>query len=73
MYIAGHGVPQDYVRAYMWLNLAAVRGDAKIAKLRDLTRALMTPAQIAEAQKLAREWKPKPGTNQGGRRAAKRR
>jgi hypothetical protein len=29
-------------------------------KNRDRIAAKMTPAQIAEAQKLAREWKPKP-------------
>ena len=56
LYDKGQGVPQDYVQAHMWLNLAAAGGDAKI---RDRVAAKMTPAQIAEAQKLAREWKPK--------------
>ena len=32
----------------------------KAVKNRDRVAAKMTPAQIAEAQKLAREWKPKP-------------
>jgi uncharacterized protein len=48
MYAFGHGVPGDIVRAHMWLDLSAA-----------LARK-MTPAQIAEAQHLAREWKPKP-------------
>jgi TPR repeat protein len=43
----------------LWLNLAAVSGDKDAVKLRDMVAAQMTPAQIAEAQKLAREWKPK--------------
>jgi uncharacterized protein len=63
MYDNGKGVPQDYVQAHMWFNLAASRspeGDQSV-KNRDLVAAKMTPAQIAEAQKLAREWKPKTG------------
>jgi uncharacterized protein len=39
--------------------LAAARGDKGAAKKRDILTKMMTPAQIAEAQKLAREWKPK--------------
>jgi TPR repeat protein len=57
-YNNGLGVPQDYVRSYMWLNLAATQGRESAATFRDLVARLMTPAQIAEAQKLAREWKP---------------
>ena len=62
MYTNGQGVPQDYVQAYMWLSLAVARlppGANNAAKRRDLIAATMTPAQIAEAQRLAREWKPK--------------
>ena len=58
MYIYGNGVPQDYVEAHKWLNLAAAQGNEYAAKARD-TLPQMTPAQIAEAQRLAREWKPK--------------
>ena len=62
MYRYGQGVPQDYVLAHMWFNLAAVQGDDSgqaAARERDGISKLMTPAQIAEAQKLAREWQPK--------------
>ncbi len=64
MYSYGRGVPQDYVQAHMWLNLAASRhppGEKRdeAVKNRDNLAAKMTPAQISEAQKLAREWKPK--------------
>jgi TPR repeat protein len=60
MYRDGRGVPQDYVRAHVWLNLAASdTGYTEAAKNRDDVAAKMTPAQIAEAQRLAREWKPK--------------
>jgi hypothetical protein len=59
MYEKGQGVPQDYVQAYMWFNLAAAQGTGGAAEWREHIAARMTPAQIAEAQKLAREWKPK--------------
>ena len=58
MYHDGHGVPQDYVSAHMWLNLAAASGEQRAAQRRDAVARLMTPAQIAEAQKLEHEWKP---------------
>ena len=59
MYIAGHGVPKDYVLAHMWMNMAAAKGVKKAGKGRDFLEILMTPAQLAEAQRLAREWKSK--------------
>jgi hypothetical protein len=64
MYRDGKSVPQDYVQAHKWYNLAASRLSEKQSRdsafeSRDLLAAKMTPAQIAEAQKLAREWKPK--------------
>jgi uncharacterized protein len=59
MYGNGRGVPHDYVSAHMWFNLSAARGNIQNAvKVRDEVAKHMTPAQIAEAQKLAREWKP---------------
>ena len=64
MYHRGEGVPQNYVQAHMWANLAAsllppgIDRDLAV-KNRDKAAKLMTPAQIAEAQRLAREWKPK--------------
>ena len=59
----GQGVPQDDVRAHMWFDIAAaVASNASVrdqsVKHRDLVAAKMTPEQIAEAQRLAREWKP---------------
>ena len=56
-YDNGLGVPQDKVRAYMWFSLSAAQGREGAAALRDLIARRMTPAQIAEAQKLARDWK----------------
>jgi uncharacterized protein len=64
MYVQGQGVPRDYVQAHMWFNLAASRftgeaGHNIDAAARDDLSEEMTPAQIAEAQRLAREWRPK--------------
>jgi hypothetical protein len=59
LYIRGDGVPQDYVLAHMWLNLAASQGYTPAQRYRNDLAEKMTPAQIAEAQRLAREWKPK--------------
>jgi methionine-S-sulfoxide reductase len=66
MYAEGQAVMQDYVQAYMWFSLAASRirasnteGRDLLIKNRDGVAAKMTPAQIAEAQRLVDEWKPK--------------
>ena len=65
-YAKGKGVPQDYAAAHKWFNLGASRFPASEATLRDKAVKIretivmrMTPAQIAEAQRMAREWKPK--------------
>jgi len=55
-YLVGRGVPQDYVLAHMWLNIAAAPGDETAEYARDNAAKLMTPDQIAEAQRVAREW-----------------
>ncbi len=64
IYGLGEGVPRDNVQAHVWYNLAVSKlppGEVrdKAVKARDVVAKRMTPAQIAKAQKLAREWKPK--------------
>ena len=59
IYDLGRGVTQDYVQAHMWYNLAAAQGQKDAGKWRDSLAEKMTPEQIAEAQTLARYWKPK--------------
>ncbi len=59
MYERGRSVPQDYVQAYRWYTLAAAKGLKEAVKGRHLLEKRMTPSQLAEAQRLAREWKPK--------------
>ena len=59
MYEYGTGVDQNYVTAYMWYHRAGTLGIEGALEERDKIAEKMTPAQIAEAQRLAREWKPK--------------
>jgi hypothetical protein len=65
MYFNGQGVSKNYVQAHMWFNLAASHFSGGVGHLnidavaRDNVAELMSPAQIAEAQRLAREWQPK--------------
>ena len=63
-FVKGLGVPQDFVEAHKWLNLAAARGDAKAAAERDTLAKEMTAEERAEARKLARAWR-----TAGGRRS----
>ncbi len=56
MYVAGTGVAQDYLRAYMWLNIAVARGNNLMIKHLNSISEHLTPAQIVEAQQMAREW-----------------
>ncbi len=54
---------QDYVEAYKWFQLAArtptgARSEMS-ARYRLLCAAQMTTSQIAEAQRLAKEWQEK--------------
>jgi TPR repeat protein len=53
------GVPKDFVLSYMWFDLAAAQGDSDAQKKREIIAAKMTPSQIAKAQRLVTEWKPK--------------
>ena len=52
MYVKGEGVPEDYVLAYAWLNLAAAQGQKEAVEAKDNLRPLMTAAQIAHQPSL---------------------
>lgn len=58
MYGAGKGVKRDYTQAYMWLSLCAAKGDEKCAAQRDLVAQKLSGSKLANAQRMAREWKP---------------
>jgi uncharacterized protein len=55
-YSTGQGVGVDFVAAHKWFNLAALRGIDEAKSWRAQISREMLPTQIAEAQRLAREW-----------------
>jgi len=57
-YYAGVGVEVDLVQAYQWMNLAAAQGDFVAQEVRNSLEQSMSPAHVAEAQRLSREFKP---------------
>jgi TPR repeat protein len=78
MHHNGHAVPQNFVEAYEWYSLAASRAGprekgemdtvAMATENRDGVARKMTTAQVAQAQRLAKDWKPAPKrqTSPGG-------
>ena len=57
LYENGQGVPQDYIQAYMWYSLAAIQGFQPAVQNANALNGIMTPSQIAEAQRLVTERK----------------
>ena len=55
-YANGREVERDYVVAHKWLNLAAMQGNASARDVRGELAQEMSASEIAEAQRLAREW-----------------
>src|SRR5580704_5497117 len=58
MYGSGQGVKRDYVQAYKWLNICAAKGNSGCVTQRDLIAKKLKPGQVAEAQRLATDFKP---------------
>ncbi len=56
MYSTGSSVPADYVTAHKWFNISAMRGNAEAIRLRREIADQMSEAEIAAAQRAARNW-----------------
>ena len=56
MYSVGRDVPVDLISAHKWFNLAAMRGNQDAVRYRREIAAEMSEADIAEAQRAARDW-----------------
>ena len=54
-YAKGEGVIQDFLYTHMWLNISASIGNDDAPNARKIVEVSMTPAQIEQAQALARE------------------
>ena len=64
LYVEGLGVARDDVQALKWFAIAAEQGADPYARTnaaqgRDATARKLTVAQVAQAERLARNWKPK--------------
>jgi len=59
IYAGGFGVPKDFIQAHLWYTLAAENGQKRNIKSQRRVEKFMAPEQIAEAQRLASEWKKK--------------
>ena len=57
MYSTGQNVEQDYITAHKWFNLAALNGNNRAREERKELADMMSASEVAEAQRLAREWK----------------
>ena len=64
MYAMGLGVGRDDIAAHAHCSLAAAAGDSMGSVVRDNLENSMTPAQIAEARRLAKEWSGKARSGQ---------
>ena len=62
-----HGLARDLIEAHRWFNIAAAKGHGEAALCRADVADEMTAAEIAEAQRRARQWLAGAGA---GRRAA---
>jgi uncharacterized protein len=58
LYYRGQGGAKNYIEAHKWFNILAAGGNRQDKDRRDAVALNMTPSQIAEAQRLARVWKP---------------
>ena len=56
MYVQGEVVPEDRVLAYMWVSLSAAQDEEWAQMNKEMLEDTMTREQIAEAQRLLREW-----------------
>ncbi len=56
MYSLGQEVERDLIAAHKWFNLAALRGNECAKQYRRDISSEMSPSEIAEAQREAREW-----------------
>lgn len=56
MYCLGREVERNYVTAHKWFNIAALKGSQDARRCRCEISREMSTAEIAEAQRQARDW-----------------
>lgn len=55
-YAIGRDCEIDVIAAHKWLNIAAIRGSEKAARMRNQVAATMSKSELAAALRGAREW-----------------
>ncbi|KAB2770999.1 sel1 repeat family protein [Brucella anthropi] len=55
-YAIGRDCEIDVVEAHKWLNIAAIRGSEKAARMRNQVASTMSKGELAAALRGAREW-----------------
>ena len=53
MFYSGEGVPLNYIKAYVWISVAAAQGSESAKKNRDTVEAKLTPPDLSKAQAIA--------------------
>lgn len=56
MFASGTGVDIDLIEAHKWFNLAALHGDQRAVADRAEVAAILSPQEVAQAQRMARQW-----------------
>lgn len=56
MYTNGLATPVDYVKAYMWANLAASKNNQNAIRMRSMLEKNLPNEQIIEGQRLSKDW-----------------
>jgi TPR repeat protein len=56
MYFLGQGGPPNNVLAYKWFSLSSAEGHMSARVGLEILAGAMTPTEIAQARKLARDW-----------------
>lgn len=59
MYSSGRGVARDYVQAHMWLCVSDIVEQGEVRKQLAAIENKMSSEQLAKAEQLAQEWKPR--------------
>jgi uncharacterized protein len=60
MYAEGKGAMRDNIKAYKWFSLCSAAGNEACTTQRDLAAKRLNSSKLAEAKRLAREFKPTP-------------
>ena len=56
LFFFGKGVPQSYVTAFAWCDIAGTNGQSDASECRDAALEHMTQAEMAQSFKIVSDW-----------------